>query len=52
MKKLFLLLGAVFALVSAEAQTPTLIKDINTKGLGNTSSFAGQVRSTLLVRVY
>ena len=27
------------------AQTPTLIKDINTKGLGNTSSFAGQVRS-------
>ena len=32
MKKLFLLLSAVFVLGSAEAQTPTLIKDINPKG--------------------
>ena len=45
MKKLFLLLSTVFVLSSAEAQTATLIKDINPKG----NAFAANANNQLFL---
>ena len=43
MKKLFLLLGATFALIGVKAQTPILVKDINPKGDAFFDSYANQL---------